>query len=76
MTDIVLHICQHFFVCLLGSITTTVLNPRKKFVFMEIVFLTFLIGRKQSFAYQCVNGRHSFLNDTASILNFNQHVFV
>ena len=37
---------------------------------------SFLIGRKQPFAYQCINGRLGFSDNTASILNFNQHVFV
>ena len=47
-----------------------------KHVLVEIELLTFLIGRKQPFAYQCINGRLGFSDDTASILNFNQHVFV
>ena len=58
------------------TLSTPVLNPRKKFVFIEIEFLTFLIGRKQSFAYQCINGRLGFSDDTASILYFYQHMFV
>ena len=76
MTDTVLHIGKHLFVCLLGSFSSTILNPCQKFVFVEIEFLAFLIGRKLPFAYQCINGRLGFSDDTASILNFNQHVFV
>ena len=76
MTDTALHIGKHFFVCLFGSLSTPVLNPSQKFVLVEIELLTFLIGRKQPLAYQSINGRLGFSDDTASILNFNQHVFV
>ena len=46
MTDTALHICQHLLVCLLGSLSTPVLNPSQKFVLVEVELLTFLIGRK------------------------------
>ena len=76
MTDTSLHIGKHFLICLLGSLSTPVLNPSQKFVLVEIELLAFLIGREQPFAHQCINGRLGFFDDTASILNFNQHVFV
>ena len=76
MTDTALHIGKHLFVCLLGSFSSTILNPCQKFVFVEIEFFAFFIGRKQPFAYQCINGRLGFSDNTASILNFNQHMFV
>ena len=46
MTDTALHICQHLLVSLFCTLSTPVLNPSKKFVLIEIEFLTFLIGRK------------------------------
>ena len=46
MTDTALHIGKHLLVCLLRSLSSTVLNPGQKFVLVEIEFLAFLIGRK------------------------------
>ena len=76
MTDTALHICQHLLVSLFCTLSTPVLNPSKKFVLIEIEFLSFFVSRKQPFAYQCIDGRLCFSDDTASILYFYQHMFV
>lgn len=76
MTHTTLHIGKHLLVCLLGSLSPSVLNPSKKLVLIEIEFLAFLVGWKQPFAYQCIYGRLGFSDDTASIFYFYQHMFV
>ena len=76
MFNATLHIGKHLFISLFNTFSSSIVNPSQQLVFVEIEFLAFLIGRKQPFAYQCINGRLGFSDDTASILNFNQHMFV
>ena len=76
MTHTTLHIGKHLLVCLLGSLSPSVLNPSEKFVLIEIEFLALLVSRKYPFAYQCIYGRLGFSDDTASIFYFYQHMFV
>ena len=76
MLDTTLHIGKHFFISLFRSFPPSVVNPCQQLVLVEIEFLAFLVSRKQPFAYQCIYGRLSFSDDTASVLNLNQHVFV
>ena len=76
MLDAALHIGQHFFISLFCHFSPPVVNPCQQLVLVEIEFLAFLVSRKQPFAYQCIYGRLGFSDDTASILDFNQYVFV
>ena len=76
MFNATLHIGKHLFISLFNTFSSSIVNPSQQLVFVEIEFLAFLIGRKQPFAYQCINGRLGFSDDTASILNFNQYVLV
>ena len=76
MLDASLHIGKHLFISLFRSLSSSVVNPCQQLVLVEIELLAFLVSRKQPFAYQCIYGRLGFSDDTASILDFNQHVFV
>ena len=49
MTHTTLHIGKHLLVCLLGSLSPSVLNPSKKLVLIEIEVLAFLVGWKHIF---------------------------
>ncbi len=76
MLDIALHIGQHLLIRLFRSLSSPVVNPCQQLVLVEIEFLAFLVSRKQPLAYQCIYGRLGFSDNAASILDFNQHVFV
>ena len=55
-----LYIGGHSLISLFRALSMPVLNLSKKLILVEIEFLTFLIGWKLSFAYQCINGRFGF----------------
>lgn len=55
-----LYIGGHSLISLFRALSMPVLNLSKKLILIEIEFLTFLIGWKLSFAYQCINGRFGF----------------
>ena len=76
MLDTALHISQHLIISLFRSLPSSVVNPCQQLVLVEIEFLAFLVSRKKPFAYQCIYGRLGFSDDTASIFNFYQYMFV
>ena len=76
MLDITLHIGKHLIISLFRRFSPSVVNPCQQLVLVEIEFFAFLLSRKLSLAYQCIYGRLGFSDDTASILYFNQYVFV